>query len=95
MYILQNQEGYFLAKSGQWTDGREPSQLFRTAHQDEAANQLFEVNSRDYSLRIKMVNCETNPKGIPIIAEEQLPPPLPVVTDQADMLESAAEPVAN
>ncbi len=81
MYILQNQEGYFLSKSGEWTDGREASQLFRTLHRDEAVNQLFEVNSRDFSLRITLLECEATSKNLPIITEDQLPPPLPIVED--------------
>ncbi|MFT6387284.1 MAG: hypothetical protein ACJAUP_000655 [Cellvibrionaceae bacterium] len=76
MFILQNQNGYFLAKSGAWADGREPNTLFKTLHRDEAANQLFEANSQDYNLRITVVTCETNPKKVPIIAEELLPPPI-------------------
>ncbi|MGH1486792.1 MAG: hypothetical protein ACRBCI_11270 [Cellvibrionaceae bacterium] len=82
MYILQNQEGYFLAKSGEWVDGREPSQLFRAKHHDEAVNQLFEVNSKDFTLRITMMNCETTPKGLPLIPEDQLPPPLTATSDE-------------
>ena len=84
MYILQNQDGYFLAKSGEWVDGREPSQLFKTNHHDEAVNQLFEVNSRDYSLRITMMICEPNTKGQPIIPEDQLPPILAPILDSSE-----------
>ena len=72
-YILQNQEGYFLAKSGEWVDGREPSRLFKTAHQDEASNHLFEVNSKDIHLRIHTVICEATPKGLPMIPDDILP----------------------
>ena len=72
-YILQNQEGYFLAKSGEWLDGREPSRLFKTIHQDEASNQLFEVNSKNINLRINRIACETTPKGLPIIPDDILP----------------------
>jgi len=75
MFILQNQDGYFLSKSGDWVDGREPNTLFRTLHKDEALNQLFESNSQDYSLRITIFDCEANSKKQPIIPEEQLPPP--------------------
>jgi len=76
MFILQNQDGYFLSKSDGWVDGREPNTLFRTLHKDEALNQLFESNSQDYSLRITIVNCEANNKKQPIIPEDQLPPPI-------------------
>ncbi|MGH1438921.1 MAG: hypothetical protein ACRBBR_02320 [Cellvibrionaceae bacterium] len=75
MFILQNQDGYFLSKSGDWVDGREPNTLFRTTHKDEALNQLFESNSKDYSLRITIFDCEASSKKQPIIPEDQLPPP--------------------
>lgn len=74
MFILQNQDGYFLSKSGDWADGREPNALFRTNHKDEALNQLFESNSQDYSLRITIFECEASSKKQPIIPEDQLPP---------------------
>lgn len=76
MYILQNQNGYFLTKSKEWTDGREPNLLFRTQHKDEAVNELFEVNSKDYTLRLKILSCEVTPKKVPVIPDELLPPPL-------------------
>lgn len=75
MFILQNQDGYFLAKSGNWADGRDPNALFRTLYRDEAVNQLFEANSKDYNLRITILSCEMNPKKVPIIEKALLPPP--------------------
>jgi len=88
MFILQNQDGYFLAKSGAWSDGREPNTLFRTLHRDEAANQLFEANSKDYSLRITVIHCEMNLKKVPIIASELLPPAIIIeeTGEQASLL---------
>ena len=77
MYLITNQDGYFLGKSGQWLDGRETATLYRTSHKDEALNQLFETNSRDFSLRLTLMECDINPKGLPVIPPEQLPPPLP------------------
>jgi len=74
MFILQNQDGYFLSKSGDWVDGREPNTLFRTLFKDEALNQLFESNSQDHSLRITIFTCEANTKKQPVIPEDQLPP---------------------
>ena len=76
MFILQNQDGYFLSKSGEWIDGRILNHLFRTPNKDEAVNQMFEINSQDYSLRINLLECEVNAKNLPLIPEELLPPPL-------------------
>ena len=90
LYILQNQQGYFLQKkSGDkkasdstnktsyiWGDGRETSKIFRTTHKDEAINMMFEAGSQDVELRISIKEYTANTKGLPIIADDDLPPPL-------------------
>ena len=76
VFVLQNAEGYFLNKSGEWQDGRDPASLYRTPHKDEAMNQLFEVNSRDITLRLKIVCCEVNHKKIPQLDPSILPAPM-------------------
>jgi hypothetical protein len=98
MYILQNQNGYFLAKSGAWVDGREPRQLFRTAHKDEAANQRFEATSNDFTLRLITLDCEVSDKGLPLISADLLPPPLLVEdldNSQESLLKNALAPELN
>lgn len=85
MYILHNQDGYFLTKSGEWSDGRELPPLFKTIHKDEAINQLFEANSKDYNLRISLLECEINSKKMPLIPDEKLPPVLEKPTDVGDI----------
>lgn len=97
VYILYNQDGYFLGKEGlgkqgplksknnsednkgiQWVDGREPAALYRTEHKDEAVNIQFEVNALDFNLRLQIKQVTTNSQSLPVIAEEDLPPPLTV-----------------
>ena len=85
MYILHNQDGYFLTKSGDWVDGRELAPIFKTIHKDEAINQLFEVNSKDHNLRISLLECEVNSKNMPLIPTDKLPPALEVATESGDM----------
>ncbi len=89
MYILHNQDGYFLTKSGDWSDGREPAPLFKTIHKDEAINQLFEVNSKDYNLRISLLECEVNSKNMPLIPAEKLPPVMEASTVSGDMFSNS------
>lgn len=76
LFIIHNQNGYFLGKSGQWLDGREPAQLFRAQHKDEAINQLFEANSKDVHLRLSILECSAKNRLIPVIPEEKMPPPI-------------------
>ena len=73
VFLLQNQRKQLLGKSGDWLDGRTPATLYRSAHKDEALNQLFEAGSKDHSLRITMMVCELNSKKQPIIDADNLP----------------------
>jgi hypothetical protein len=74
IFLLQNQHKLLLNKRGEWCDGREASTLYRTVHRDEALNQMVEANSGDYTLRLKILECETNDRGIPLLKDEELPP---------------------
>ena len=77
LFILQNQDKLFLGKQNIWLDGRDLNALFKTAHKDEAINQMFEASSKDYKQRIKVVTCAVNDKGLPAIDPEIMPEPLP------------------
>ncbi|GAA5315876.1 MAG: hypothetical protein AseanaTS_10810 [Candidatus Pelagadaptatus aseana] len=74
VFLLQNQRKQFLTKQGDWGDGRDAGHLYRTVHHDEALNQMIETNAKDYTLRIKVLECATNDRGVPQIADEDLPP---------------------
>lgn len=74
IFLLQNQHKYLLNKQGEWVDGREANSLFRTPHRDEALNQMIEVNARDYTLRIKILECTLSDRGLPLLKDEDLPP---------------------
>ncbi len=77
LFILQNQDKLFLGKQNQWVDGRDVNALYKTAHKDEAVNQMFEASSKDYTQRIKVVSCSANEKGLPTLDPDNLPEPLP------------------
>ena len=73
-FLLQNQNKQLLTKGGEWGDGRDANALFRTPYKDEALNQMVEVNSKDYTLRIHILECEVSPRGVPLVGDEHLPP---------------------
>lgn len=77
VFLLHNQHQYFLAKDKSWVDGREPQVLYKTRLKDEALNQLFEANTQDADLRIQLVECPLNSKGLPEIDPAWLPPIVP------------------
>ena len=77
LYLLQNQDKYFLSKHNEWVDGRDLKELFKTLHRDIALNHLFEVNAHDYQQRIHILDCDVKGRNDPIIDPDLMPPPLP------------------
>jgi len=90
VFVLQNQDGYFLSKKKEWVDGREAAQLFRSPHQDEALNQMVEINAKDHTQRIIIVDCVLNDKRHPMLDPETLPEPKIELPIEADIDETAA-----
>ncbi len=77
LFLLQNQDKLFLSKQSEWVDGRDLSVIYKTEHKDEALNQLFETNTKDYGQRIHIISCPANEKRLPQIDPDILPPPIP------------------
>lgn len=73
VFVLQNQFKHLLNKQKGWVSGREARSLYYTAHKDEAINQMFEVSSKDYTQRVKLLSCELSEKRLPIVQAEDLP----------------------
>jgi hypothetical protein len=76
-FILQNQDKLFFGKGKDWVDGYDANSLFKTPYKDEAINQMVEISSKDYKQRVKVVSCELNEKGLPILDANIMPAPLP------------------
>ncbi len=76
-FILQNQDKLFFGKSKEWVDGYDANALFKTPHKDEAVNQMFEITSKDYRQRVKVISCDLDDKALPIIDSDIMPAPLP------------------
>jgi hypothetical protein len=95
-FILQNQDKLFFGKNKEWVDGYDANALFKTAHKDEAVNQMFEITSKDYKQRVKVILCELNEKALPILDSEIMPAPLPKVPKPPKAgTDLFAEPLAN
>ena len=78
-FILQNQDKLFFGKNKEWVDGYDANAVYKTLHKDEAVNQMFEITSKDYKQRVKVIGCEVDEKALPIIDSEIMPAPLPKV----------------
>lgn len=83
IFLLQNQDKLFLSKQKEWVDGRDLASLFKTSHKDEALNQLFEVNAKDFSQRIHLVTCGLKANGLPDIDPADLPPRTPAPVQES------------
>lgn len=78
-FILQNQEKLFFGKNKEWVDGYDANAVYKTPHKDEAVNQMFEITSKDYKQRVKVISCALDEKSLPIIDSDIMPAPLPKV----------------
>ena len=67
VFVVKNQEGYFASKQKEWLDGREPRQLFRSPHKDEAINLVFEMSAKDIRVRAETIAVELDDKKFPIV----------------------------
>jgi hypothetical protein len=76
-FILQNQDKLFFGKNKEWVDGYDANAVYKTLHKDEAVNQMFEITSKDYKQRVKVLSCDLNDKALPIIDSDIMPAPLP------------------
>ncbi|UTA48040.1 hypothetical protein L1F30_00530 [Simiduia sp. 21SJ11W-1] len=93
-FILQNQHKLLLNKQREWVDATDLKSLYQTPYKDEAINQKVEVNAKDYTQRIHLLECPLNDKGLPQIPEDAKPAPLPKAernTEQAALLEGAGD----
>lgn len=78
-FILQNQDKLFFGKNKEWVDGYDANSVFKTPHKDEAVNQMFEITSKDYKQRVKVIPCSLDDKALPVIDADIMPAPLPKV----------------
>ncbi len=78
LYLICNQDNHFLEKSGEWANTLRASTIYRTVHKDEALNHLLEMNAKEITLRLSIVEATHTEAGI------QLNTPLePVEPEQA------------
>jgi hypothetical protein len=82
VFVVRNQLGHYWGKAKIWVDGSNPRSVMRSRHQDEAINTLFELSSKDISLRGEVLAVTLTERGDPIIEPSQFP--LLEEADQSD-----------
>lgn len=93
LFVIRNQHGLYISKKKEWLDGREPRLLFRSQHRDEAVNLVFELSSRDISLRAEVVRVELASNKHPVVevTAEPTAGTEPGHSQQASMEETKAD----
>ncbi len=66
VFIIKNQAQQFLNKDQTWQDGKDRNSLYRSKFNDEALNQLIELNAKDISIRGEVIEVELDDKLQPI-----------------------------
>jgi hypothetical protein len=67
VYILKTQNNLVLNKNFEWSSEPHRDTVFSSLHRDIALNQLIEINAKDISLRVSIVECEADSKSRPIL----------------------------
>ena len=88
-FVIRNQDGQYLTKKGEWVSGKEAKGLYHQAHQDQALNQLIEVNAKDIYLRGNIIELELCEKRRPIVLEYGPDPEQPELLSEGAGLEEA------
>jgi hypothetical protein len=70
VYVIRNQSGAYLSKAREWLHEREPRQLARFRHRDEAVNTLVELSAKDVALRGEVVAVPLGERGEPALPAE-------------------------
>lgn len=72
VFVIRDQNGCYWGKSREWQDGRDPRQLARYRHRDEAVNTLVEISARNSELRGEIVAATLSERGEPQVAPGSL-----------------------
>ena len=74
-FVIRNQSGHYWGKPGHWVTGSHSGQVALWGFNDEAVNTLFELSSKDTTLRGEVVSVQLEngkPKDLEI-SEHPLP----------------------
>ncbi len=74
-FVIQNQNGHYWSKQKDWTDGRDRRAVYRTVDKVDAINLVFELSSKDVSLRANHLECEVDDIGNPLVEASSVPLP--------------------
>ena len=74
-FIITNQDGHYWGRNKAWVDGADTPKVARFSHRDEACNTVFELSSKDFSLRASIQSSALTDGKLPELTVSDVPLP--------------------
>lgn len=74
-FIITNQDGHYWGRGKVWVDGSDTGKVAPFDHRDEASNTVFELSSKDFSLRASIEMVELSDGKLPKLTVSEVPLP--------------------
>jgi len=89
-FILKNQDGHYWGRAKEWVDGADRTRVASYKHRDEASNLVFELSSKDFGLRVDVLEVALKDGKLPKLTVSQIALP-GLDDDEEENSESALE----
>ena len=80
-FIIINQDGHYWGRGKVWVDGSDTGKVAPFDHRDEASNTVFELSSKDFSLRASIEVVELSDGKLPKLTVSEIP--LPTIEEES------------
>ena len=71
-FILKNQDGHYWGRAKEWVDGADRTCVAAYKHRDEASNLVFELSSKDFGLRVDVLEVALKDDKLPKLTVSQI-----------------------
>ena len=71
-FILKNQDGHYWGRAKEWVDGADRTRVAAYKHRDEASNLVFELSSKDFGLRVDVLEVALKYSKLPKLTVSQI-----------------------
>ena len=71
-FILKNQDGHYCGRAKEWVDGADRTRVAAYKHRDEASNLVFELSSKDFGLRVDVLEVALKDSKLPKLTVSQI-----------------------
>ena len=89
-FILKNQDGHYWGRGKEWVDGADRARVAQYKYRDEASNTVFELSSKDFGLRVEILEVKLKDDKLPKLEVSEVPLPGSDLSDE-ESVEPAVE----